>query len=176
VDLSTIILIIVFAIVFVAIFLLRLRYFVQYSKMKKKTEKEHEFFLSTFDASKFNEFDAFTFQLGSFSHISPFPTQSDGEWRHMIYLAVPEAEDTDTIIHEITECTLGRVIEKLLNLKKPLYLQRRQDEKFWVSGQRQKYILEHLLASFSEFDDIPKQKQEERIAPEDIKKWQLTTT
>lgn len=174
-DLFNIILILFFIAVFVAIFFLRLRYFLGYSNMKKKIEKEHEFFLSIFDPSKFIDFDTFTFQLGNFSHISPFPVQNDGEWRYVIYLDVSEAEDADTIAHEIIECTLGRIIEKLLNLKKPLYLQRKQEEKFWITGQQQKYILEHLLVSISEFDDIAKQKQEERIAPEDIKKWQLNT-
>jgi len=141
--------------------------------MKRKIEKETELFLTTFDPSKFTEFDTFTFQVGSFSHVSPFPAQSDGEWRYTIYLANPEAEEIDTITHEITECTIGRIIERLLELKKPLYLHRKQEEKFWVSGRRQKYILEHLLTALSEFHDIPKEKQQERIAIEDIQKWQL---
>ena len=174
-DLYAVIFIVFFTAVFVAIFLLRLRYLVRYSKMKKKIEREQELFLATFDPSKFADFDAFTFRAGSFSHISPYPTQKDGEWRYTIYLAELEAEDLATVIHEITECTLGRVIERLLDLKKPLYLQRKREEKFWVSGQQQKYILEHLLATISEFDDIPKEKQEERMAPEDIKTWRLTT-
>jgi hypothetical protein len=145
--------------------------------MKKKIEGEQELFLRTFNPSDSTDFDFFTFQAGSFSHVSPFPTQTaDGEWRYTVYLAIPDVEDADTIMHEITECTIGRIIEKLLDLKKPLYLQRKQEEKFWISGQRQKYILEHLLATISEFDDIPKEKREERIATEDIKKWQLGTT
>lgn len=143
-DLDTLVIIIFFSAVFIALFLLRLRYFLRYSKMRNKIKREQEFFLTTFDPSKFADFDAFAFQLGSFSHVSPFPNQKDEEWRYIINLAIPEAEDTDTIMHEITECTLGRIIEKLLDLKKPLYLQRKQEEKFWVSGQQQKYILEHL--------------------------------
>lgn len=175
-NLSAAIFIILFAIVFVAIFLLRLRYFMRYSRMKRKIEEETELFLTTFDPSKSIEFDVFTFQVGSFSHVSPFPAQSDGEWRYTIYLANPETEDVGTITHEITECTIGRVTERLLELKKPLYLHRKQEEKFWVSGQRQKYILEHLLTALGEFHDIPKEKQQERIATEDIQKWQLFTT
>ena len=175
-NLYTVIFVVFFTAVFVAIFLLRLRYFIRYSKAKKSIEREQELFLATFDPSEFIDFDVFTFQVGSFSHISPFPAQKDGEWRYTIYLARLEVEDIGIIMHEITECTLGRAIEKLLDLKKPLYLQRKQEEKFWVSGQRQKYILEHLLTSLSEFDDLPKEKREERIAPEDIKTWQLATT
>jgi hypothetical protein len=141
--------------------------------MKKKIQEERELFLANFDPSKFIDFDVFIFQVWSFSHVSPFPTKSDSEWRYVICLAKQEAEDIDTIMHEIMECTLGRVIEKLLSLKKPLYLLRKKEEKFWVSGQRQKYILEHLLATISEFHDISKEKQEERLALEDIEAWQL---
>jgi len=136
---------------------------------------EQKLFLTTYDPSKFVDFDAFTFQVGSFSHVSPFPAQSGGEWRYRIYLARSDVDDFDTIVHELTECTLGRVVERLLDLRVPLYLQRKEEEKFWVTGQRQKYILEHLLATIGEFDDISKQKQEERIAPQDIIKWQLAT-
>lgn len=175
-DLLTTIFIVFLIATFAVIFFLRLRYFVRYSAMKRKIETEQELFLTTFDPSKFVDFDTFNFQIGSFSHVSPFPTISDGEWRYTIYLANPEIEETDTIMHEITECTIGRVIEKLLELKKPLYLQRKLEEKFWVTGQQQKYILEHLLATFSEFDDIPREKQQERIAPKDIEKWKLVTS
>jgi hypothetical protein len=162
-----------FIALFVALFLFRLDRLRRYSEIKRKIEGEQELFIASFDPSKFVDFDAFTFQIGGFSHVSPFPTVDDGEWRYKIYLASREVEDADTIVHELIECTLGRVIEKILDLKKPLYLQRRQEEKFWVTGQRQKYILEHLLVALSEFDQIPKEKREERIAPEDIKKWQL---
>ena len=174
-DLNTFIFVLCLIAIFVALFLLRLRYLKRYSKIKKKIERDQDVFLTMFDPSKFVDFDAFTFQVGSFSHVSPFPAQSDGEWRYKIYLASSEVEDADTLIHELTECTIGRVIERLLDLKKPLYLKRKQDEKFWVTGKRQKYILEHLVATLSEFDDIPKEKQEERVAPEDIKGWQLAT-
>jgi hypothetical protein len=172
-DLSTAVFITLFTVVFVVVFLLRLRYFMRYSRMKRKVGKETELFLANFDPSKFTDFDTFSFLVGSFSHISPFPVQIDREWRYTIYLTSSEIEDMDTITHEINECTLGRVIEKLLELKKPLYLHRKQDEKFWISGRQQKYILEHLLTALGEFGDIPKQKQEERIAHADIQKWQL---
>ena len=156
-----------------ALFYLKLRAFLKYSRMKKKIEDEIDSFLANFNPSEFATFGSFNFQIGSFSHVSPFPSKIDGEWRYTIFLANPETEDIDTITHEIIECTLGRIIEKLLDLKKPLYLQRKQEEKFWVTGQRQKYILEHLLATISEFHDLPKAKQEERIALADIKAWRI---
>jgi hypothetical protein len=173
VNSNTTVFLLFFIALFVALFSLRLGHLKRYSKIKKKIEGEQELFIASFDPSKFVDFDAFTFQVGSFSHVSPFPTYDDSEWRYKIYLASREVEDADTIVHELTECTLGRVIEKLLDLKKPLYLQRRQEEKFWVTGQRQRYILEHLLVALSEFDQISQEKREERIAPEDIEKWQL---
>ena len=174
-DLSTFFILLFIIGLSVALFLLRLAHSRRYSGIRKRAESELELFLTTYDPSKFVDFDAFTFQRGSFSHISPFPTQTDGEWRYRVYLARSEIEDLDTIFHELTECTLGRTIEKQLDLKKPLYLQRKQEEKFWVTGKRQKYILEHVLTTIGEFDDIPKEKQEERIAPEDIKIWQVAT-
>ena len=144
--------------------------------MKKDAENEIELFLKTFDPSKFTDFDTFAFQVHGFSHVSPFPNRTNGEWRYTVYLAKAEIEDVNTIVHEIAECTLGRVIEKLLQLIKPLYLLRKQEEKFWVNGQQQKYLLEHFLATLSELDDLPKEKLEERVALQDIKTWQLTTT
>ena len=174
-DLNNFVFLLSVVALFVALFLLRLRYLKRYSRIREKIEREQELFLTTFDPSKFVDFDAFTFQIGGFSHVSPFPVQSDGEWRYKIYLTSKEVEDDYTIVHELTECALGRIIERLLDLKKPLYLQRKHEEKFWVTGRRQKYILEHLLTAIGEFDGIPKEKQEERIALEDIKIWQLAT-
>lgn len=167
-----IVLIGVLFVVAIVFFLLRLRFFVRYSREKRRVQDEIDSFLTNFNPSELTDF-AFKFQLGSFSHVSPFPSKTSGEWRYTIYLAKPESEEDDTIVHEIVECTLGRVIERLLELKKPLYLHRKREDKFWINGQQQKYLLEHLLATIAEFDEIPKEKQEERIAAEDIRKWQL---
>jgi len=171
-DLRTVFIGVLFVVV-VVFFLLRLRLFVRYSREKRRVQDEVDSFLTNFSTSQLTDFGAFEFQLGSFSHVSPFPSKTSGEWRYTIYLAKPEAEDDGTVVHEIVECTVGRAIERLLELKKPLYLQRKHEDKFWVSGQQQKYLLEHVLATIAEFDDIPKEKQEERIAPEDIRKWRL---
>jgi len=171
-DFNMIVLVVLF-IVAVIFFFLRLKLYMEYSRGKRKIREEVNAFLKNFNLSDFCNYDMLEFQLASFSHVSPFPKKIDGEWRYIIYLAQPEATDTSTIVHEIVECTIGRVIEKLLQLKKPLYLLRKHDGKFWVTGQQQKYVLEHLLTAMTEFNDIPKEKQEERVAPEDIKKWQL---
>jgi len=170
VDLRTIALIIVLIILSI-LFFLRLKYATQHSRIKRKAQREREFFLANFDASKFTDFDMFNFGLWSFSHIAPFPTNSNGEWVYTIFLAKQDEEDVGTIVHEITECTVGRVIEKLLQLKKPLYLMRKQDNKYWLSGQRQKYLPEHIIVTLSELDSLPKEKREERIAPTDIERW-----
>lgn len=172
VDLRTISLIIIL-VIGVILFFLRVRYVVQRSGMKKKVQQERELFLANFDPSKFTDFDMFNFNLWSFSHVGPFPAKSNGEWVYTIFLAKQDNEDIDTIVHEITECTVGRLIEKLLQLKKPLYLMRKQDNKFWLSGQRQNYLPEHLVATLSELDNIPREKLEERIALQDIEKWRL---
>jgi hypothetical protein len=111
--------------------------------------------------------------LWSFSHVGPFPAKSNDEWVYTIFLTEQDSEDIGTIVHEITECTVGRLIERLLPLKRPLYLIRKQDNKFWLSGQQQKYLPEHIVATLSELDNIPKERLEERIAPQDIQTWQL---
>jgi hypothetical protein len=171
-DYRSIVLGVFLAVLFV-LFFWRLRTLLKYSRMRRRMQEEIDSFLTNFNPSEFAMFDAFDFQKGSFSHVSPFPHRVNGEWRYTIYLANPETEDVNTIVHEVVECTLGRIVEKSLDLKKPLYLQRKQDDKFWVSGQKQKYILEHLLATIAEFNDLPKEKQTERIAPEDILTWKL---
>jgi len=175
VDLRTVGLVAVFA-VFVVLFFLRLRYVTRRSKAEKRMQQEREFFLASFDPSTFTEFDTFTFRLGSFSHVGPFPTKNGGEWVYTIFLTEQDIEDIDTISHEITECTLGRLIERLLSLKSPLYLIRKQDDKFWLSGQRQKYILEHIVATLGELDSTTQKILEERVAKEDIQAWQLQGT
>ena len=171
-DLRTVVLIFIFALGAV-FFFLRLRNLTRYSKVKRRMEQERDFFLTNFDAATLTDFDTFTFKLWSFSHIGPFPAKSDGEWLYTIFLTRQDSEDVSTIVHEITECTIGRLIEKLLQLKRPLYLIRKQEDKFWLSGQRQKYLPEHMVATLSELDVIPREKLEERIAPQDIKFWQI---
>jgi hypothetical protein len=141
--------------------------------MRKKVQQERELFLANFDPSKFTDFDLFNFSLWSFSHVGPFPVKSKDEWVYTIFLARQDKEDIGTIVHEIIECTVGRLIEKSLQLKKPLYLMRKQDNKFWLSGQQQKYLPEHIVVTLSELDNIPKEKLEERIAPQDLEKWRL---
>jgi hypothetical protein len=141
--------------------------------MTKHTLAERELFLTTFDPSKFTNFDVLSFQAGGFSHIGPFPSKHDSEWYFTVYLAKADFEDIDTVVHEITECTIGRIIERQLQLKKPLYLLRKQEDKFWLSGQQQKYLPEHLVTTFSELDNITKEKLQERIIIQDIEKWHL---
>jgi hypothetical protein len=141
--------------------------------MKKKMEKEQEFFLATFDPSKFTDFDVLDFQAGSFSHIDPFPSKLDGEWYFTVYLAKADFEDIATIVHEITEHTIGRMIERQLQLRKPLYLLRKQENKFWIIGKQQKYLVEHILATLCELGNISREKLGERVAAEDIEKWHL---
>lgn len=171
-DLRTIVLIAIFA-VGAILFFFRLRYLMRQSEAKRRIQQERKSFLTNFNPSGFTDFDTFTFGLASFSHVEPFPAKKDGEWIFTVFLAKQDEEDVDTIVHEIAECTIGRLIERLLMLKKPLYLIRKQDDKFWLNGRQQKYLPEHILATLSELDNIPKEKLEERIAPEDIEMWQL---
>jgi len=130
---------------------------------------EQEAFLNNFNVVPYDDFSAFDFMLGSFSHISPFPRLVEGEWRYTVYLTSSEVEDMITLSHEISECTLGRVIENQLNLKKPLYLQRIEDHKFWVHGKKQKYLIEHFIATLGEVDELTPEKLGERLHKEEIK-------
>lgn len=157
----------------VVFFFLRLRYLSRHSDSRKRILQEKEFFLANFNPSTFTDFDNFTFELWSFSHVGPFPTRNDGVWVYTVYLTGHDCEDIGTIVHELTECTVGRLIERLLMLERPLYLIRKQDGKFWLSGQQQKYLPEHIIATLSELDDIPEGKLNERIAPQDVQAWQL---
>jgi len=133
--------------------------------------QEQEAFLKTFDAAYFDDFSSFDFRLGGFSHISPFPKRVEDEWRYIIYLSRSEIEDIITITHEISECTIGRVIEKLLRLKKPLYLQRKENDNFWVKGKRQKYLVEHVMATLGEIDDLTHKELRQRLSKEDLEAW-----
>ncbi len=133
--------------------------------------REQENFLKAFSVTSFDDFDAFDFILGGFSHVSPFPAMVEGEWRYRIYLSRSEAEDITTIAHEIAECTVGRVIERLLNLEKPLYLLRKEDDKFWVQGRKKKYLVEHVMATLGEVEDLTQMELMERLEKEDAEAW-----
>jgi len=82
-----------------------------------------------------------------------------------------DVEDIATIAHELIEWTIGRLIERLLNLEAPLFLQRKQEDKFWMHGKKQKYVLEHVLTTLGEAADVTNSKLMERIAKEDVKVW-----
>lgn len=140
-------------------------------KLYGEALKEHEAFLKAFSVSPFDDFSAFDFRLGRFSHVRPFPNLVEGEWRYGICLSSLEAEDIVTITHEISECTLGRIIERLANLEKPLYLQRKENDRFWVSGKKQRYLVEHVLATFGEVDNLTYKRLMERLNNEDAKAW-----
>jgi len=131
--------------------------------------QERKAFLKSFNAV--DDFSAFDFELGRFSHVSLFPRLVKGEWRYRIYLDSSDVEDVGTITHEISECTIGRVIERLLNLEKPLYLQRKEDDKFWVHGKKQRYLVEHVMATLGEADDLTPNRLQQRLNKEDAEAW-----
>lgn len=164
-------LILIFAIVITVRYLLVRKTRRKLWKRYYEVLQEQETFLKNFNVTPFDDLSAFNFRLGSFSHVSPFPSRIEGEWRYGIYLSSSEAEDITTITHEISECTLGRVIERLLNLEKPLYLQRKEDDKFWVHGKKQKYLVEHVMATLGEVDDLTHKKLKQRLNKEDAKAW-----
>jgi len=165
------VLIVIFTLLIIARYILgrktRRRFWKPYSEVLK----EQKVFLDSFNASLFNDFSAFDFERGSFSHVSPFPNRISGEWRYRIYLEDSEPDDVVTVVHEISECTVGRIMEKLLNLEKPLYLYRKGEDKFWIHGKKQKYVVEHVLTTFGEVDDLPPEILNERFRKEDIKAW-----
>lgn len=164
-------LILIFAVVIIARYLLVRKTRRKFWKLYHKSLQEQEAFLEAFNVSPFRDFSAFDFKLGRFSHVSPFPSKVGDEWRYRIYLGSSEADEVVTITHEISECTLGRVIEKLLNLEKPLYLQRKKDDRFWVHGKRQRYLVEHVMATLGEVDDLTPKKLRQRLNKEDARAW-----
>ncbi len=171
INLGFVALILIFAVV------IMVRYFL-FRKTRRKLWKryyealqEQETFLKTFNVTSFDDFSAFDFRLGRFSHVSPFPKLIEAEWRYRIQLSRSEAEDITTITHEISECTLGRVIERLVDLEKPLYLQRKEDDKFWVLGKKQKYLVEHVMATLGEVSELAHEKLRQRLNKEDAKAW-----
>jgi len=143
------------------------------SELYVKALQEQETFLKTFILAPFSDFSLFNFYMGrfNFSYVSPFPESVEGGWRYRIVLTRSESEDIATINHEISECTVGRLIENLLNLEKPLYLQRKEHDKFWIHGKKQKYLLEHLVATLGEIDDLTNEELRKRIDNEDLKTW-----
>lgn len=50
------------------------------------------------------------------------------------------------------------VVSIFFFLRLKLYIKYLHEKKFLVTGQQQKYVLEHLLTAISEFNDIPKEK------------------
>jgi len=161
----------IFAVVVVVRYLLVRKTKRKFWKLHNEALEELETFLEAFSVSPFNDFSAFDFRLGRFSHVSPFPSKAGGEWRYRIYLDGSESDDVDTVTHEISECTLGRVIENLGNLKKPLFLLRKEDDKFWVRGKKQRYLVEHVMATLGEVGDLTHEKLRHRLNKEDAKSW-----
>lgn len=164
-------LILIFVVVITVRYLLTRKTGREMWKIYYEALEEQETFLETFSVTSFDDFSAFDFRLGDFSHVSPFPKLVEDRWRYRIYLSGSENEDIVTITHEVSECTLGRVIERLLNLKKPLYLQRKENDKFWVHGRKQKYLVEHVMATLGEVDDLTHKKLRQRLNKEDARAW-----
>jgi len=141
-------------------------------QLSAEMDREIEEFLVGFKPSTFDDFSVLDFRVGVDSYCAPFPHKSsDGELRYSVYLSRREAEEVATIIHELTEWTIGRLIEKLLELYKPLYLQRKQEDRFWIHGTKQRYVLEHVVTTLSETHDASDNLLRERLGKEDIKAW-----
>lgn len=163
--------------IFVGAFIVRYVWIIRASKKTSKfyvkALQDQKTFLKTFALTPFSDFSSFSFYVGrfNFSYVSPFPESVEGKWRYRIVLTRSESEDITTINHEITECTMGRLIETMLNLEKPLHLQRKEHNKFWIHGKKQKYVIEHVLTTLSEIDDLTSETLKERINKEDMKTW-----
>jgi len=164
-------LVLTFAFVVTARYLYIRRTRTKFEKLHLEALEEQKAFLKSFSGSTFDYFSAFDFEVGMFSHVSPFPRRVSDQWRYRISLEGSEAEDVVTITHEISECTIGRLIEKLSNIEKPLYLYRKENDRFWVHGTKQKYLVEHVLATLGEVDDLTLEKLNERLNKEDAKAW-----
>lgn len=164
-------LILIFAIVTVVHYLLVRKTRSRLRERYHEVLQEQEAFLKSFGVTPFDDFSSFDFGNGRFSHVSPYPRSVEGDWRYVIYLMDSEAEDTATITHEICECSIGRVIENLLGLEKPLYLQRKINDKFWIRGKKKKYVVEHVMATLGEADDLTHKKLKQRLHEEDATFW-----
>ena len=165
------VLIIASAVVIATRYLLSRRTRRKLRRLYEEALQEKEAFLEAFNDTRFDDFSAFDFRLGYFSHVSPFPRMIESRWRYTIYLTDSEAEDDTTLTHEISECTIGRIIERLLSLEKPLYLQRKEEDKFWVHGKKRKYLVEHVLATLGEVDNITSETLRQRLDKEDVEAW-----
>jgi len=171
VNLGLIVLVLIVSVLTVTRFLLMRKHRRKMNAYYERALREQETFLKTFNDAPFGDFSAFDFRLGQFSCVSIFPRLVENEWRYSIFLSSAEAEDIVTISHELSECTLGRVIEKLLNLERPLYLQRKENDKFWIHGKKQKYLIEHIMTTLGEVDSLTREKLRERLNKEDVKAW-----
>jgi len=160
------------AVIFIVIaFMTVIRYLIfrkQHKIFSKEKEKIQEF-IANFNPSSFSNFSLFDFKVGRISCVSPFPSKESAEWKYTIFLSPPKIEDLTTITHEITECTIGRLIEKLLDLEMPLYLKRKKEDKFWVHGKHQKYLLEHMVTTLSEIGKVGNEELKQRFSKEDFK-------
>jgi hypothetical protein len=171
INLGFVVLVLIFAVLVITRYLLLSKRERKLWRRYHETLQEREAFLRSFNARPFEDFSAFDFRLGRFSHVLPFPRFVEGEWRYRIYLDCSEAEDVVTITHEISECAVGRVIERLLRLEKPLYLLRKENGKFWVHGRRQRYLIEHVMVTLGEIGDLTPKKLRDRLNKEDAEIW-----
>jgi hypothetical protein len=163
-----------FALIFSLLIAVTLSRYLVYRRRRKillkEDEKLHEF-IKSFDPSSFTDFSLLSFRSGAESLIAPFPSKEDRDWRYTIYLSRVEIEDLTTIAHEITECTIGRLIERLLGLDKPLYIDRKENDKFWIHGKNRRYLLEHAVTTFSEIGQVENEKLKERFSKEDFEEF-----
>jgi hypothetical protein len=134
----------------------------------KNDETNHEF-LTAFKSMFFDDFSSLSFRSSQESLIEPFPVKEDGGWKYTICLSLQDTEDLVTITHEITEFTVGRPIERLLHLGKPLYLERKED-RFWIRSNEGKYVLEHVVTTLSEVGYVETEKLKGKFLGNDFEK------
>lgn len=151
--------------------LIRYLFYRRQRKIIHDADEKLREFIASFDPSFLTDFSLFNFKLGAESLISPFPRQDGTEWKYTVYLSRADLEDFVTITHELTECTLGRLIERLLCLKKPLYIERKESGKFWVHGKKGQYLLEHVVTTLSEIGQVDNEKLRERFSKEDLEEF-----
>ena len=100
INLGFVVLALIFVVVIVVRYLLVRKTRRRLWKLYYEDLEEQEAFLEAFNVSSFNDFSAFDFNLGSFSHVSPFPKLIEGDWRYRIYLSSSEVEDIVTVTHD----------------------------------------------------------------------------
>jgi hypothetical protein len=162
---------ILISLLIIGLTLVRYFFYRRQRKILDKSDRKISEFIEAFDPSFFVDFSLFNFKRGAESLISPFPKQDGTEWKYTIYLSRADVEDLVTITHELTECTVGRLIERILSLKKPLYIERKESDKFWVHGKKGKYLLEHMVTTLSEIDQVENEKLRDRFSEEDFKEF-----